>query len=114
MTRTGNPQRRVCVGARWRALQAKVYRRAAATGYRCEVCGERVDMSLRVVDEGRHPEGPSVDHRVPKQVRPDLALVLSNLQLAHNRCNSAKGTRVGMNSRVNADIDREPVLSREW
>lgn len=56
-------------------------------GWRCALCGGQVLESL----SGMHPDGPTVDHIVP----------LSrggwdgwdNVQLAHRRCNVAKGNR---------------------
>lgn len=85
MTRTGNPSGRKCVGAVWRRLQADVY----ATEHVCWRCGHEVDMTLRHTDP-RNRMAPSVDHVIPRKYRPDLALVRTNLRLAHYGCNSSR------------------------
>jgi len=35
----------------------------------------------------------SVDHVVPRSIRPDLTFVRSNLRLAHRDCNSSRGVK---------------------
>lgn len=82
----GNPGRRTTVGATWRKLQAKVYSSTTV----CWLCGGEVDRTVRRT----HPMAPSVDHAIPKSVAPQLALVLSNLRLAHYGCNSSRGDRL--------------------
>lgn len=41
---------------------------------------------------GKTPKHPNVDHVIPRSLRPDLALLLSNLQVLCWPCNKAKGT----------------------
>lgn len=89
MVYRGNPDGRVCVGRRWRELQAQVYAEEDV----CWRCGLGVEMLLREVDPN-HNDAPSVDHVIPKVIAPHLALVRSNLRLAHRRCNSSRGARV--------------------
>lgn len=60
---------------------------AARDGYRCGLCGKRVDMSK----PWPHPLSPSLDHIVPLTC--GGAHDPSNVQLAHLRCNTAKGNR---------------------
>lgn len=58
-------------------------------GWVCQLCGLPVDPTL----SGRHvADGPSLDHIVPL-TRGGLHR-RTNVQLAHMRCNSAKGNRV--------------------
>lgn len=83
--RTGNPPNRRCVGAVWRRLQDDVY----ASEDVCWRCGRPVDKTLRLTAP-RSPQAPSVDHVIPRKYRPDLALVRSNLRLAHYGCNSSR------------------------
>ena len=52
----------------------------------CAICGGSVDMSL----SGRTANGPSVDHVVATSAGGSF-FDLSNWQLSHRRCNSAKG-----------------------
>lgn len=55
-------------------------------GYRCQLCGEPVEMTASPCDA----DGPSLDHVVPRARgggdHPD------NLRLTHRRCNSARGS----------------------
>lgn len=89
MVHRGNPSGRVTVGRTWRALQDQVY---ASTDI-CWLCGRQVHMELRHTNP-THPLAPSVDHRIPKSLAPELALNPSNLTLAHYGCNSARGNRM--------------------
>lgn len=57
--------------------------------FRCHLCGGRVSMARRHPD----PLAPSIDHVVPVSVAGAEANALSNLRLAHLRCNLAKGNR---------------------
>ena len=63
----------------WFKVRAKVLKR---DGYRCRMCGAAV----------AGPYAASVDHIIPRRLRPDLALDMSNLQtLCTVSChNSAK------------------------
>lgn len=60
---------------------------AQRDNYRCGICGGRVNMALRHPD----PMCASIDHIVPLSARGTNDL--PNLQLAHLRCNLAKGDR---------------------
>lgn len=55
--------------------------------WRCHLCGHPVDSTL----PGRHPMGPTRDHLVPVSAggMDDPA----NVRLAHQRCNSMRGTK---------------------
>lgn len=50
----------------------------------CCICGEPVDKTL----SGRDPDGPSIDHIVPRAEGGTNQL--DNLALAHLRCNTAR------------------------
>lgn len=52
----------------------------------CAICGMAIDYSLNYP----HPESFSVDHRIPRSQRPDLAEDPGNLQASHLRCNQGK------------------------
>jgi len=57
-------------------------------GGRCGICGDGVERSIRWPDQ----RAPSIDHIVPiTRGGTDEA---ANLQLAHLRCNQAKGNRL--------------------
>lgn len=58
----------------------------------CALCGDRMDFTVTTGARGESDEGPTIDHIVPRSLggSNDLA----NLQLAHWRCNRAKGNRV--------------------
>ncbi|WP_196217855.1 HNH endonuclease [Streptomyces blattellae] len=60
---------------------------AARDRARCGLCGGRVAMK-RVAP---HPKAPTIDHVVPVAEGGDDTR--ANVQLAHFRCNSAKGAR---------------------
>ena len=61
---------------------------AERDGWRCQICGRRVDASLRYPA----PESPSVDHIIPlSKGGSDLR---ANVQLAHLRCNISKHNRL--------------------
>lgn len=62
---------------------------AARDGYRCGLCAKRVDMTK----PWPHPLSPSLDHIIP--LTRGGAHDPSNVQLAHLRCNTAKGNRGG-------------------
>ncbi|MGW3595000.1 HNH endonuclease [Streptomyces sp. NPDC005167] len=53
----------------------------------CGLCGESVPMGQKVP----HPKAPTIDHVVPVSEGGDDTR--ANVQLAHFRCNSAKGAR---------------------
>ena len=79
----------------WQQARAKVI----ATQTHCGICGQPVDKTL----SGRHPLGPTADHRTPL-TRGGSLLDPTNLQLAHLRCNSAKKNRP---SRKKMDTSRD-------
>ncbi|MFJ9374424.1 HNH endonuclease [Streptomyces sp. NPDC101455] len=58
---------------------------AARDGYLCALCGLTVDMAIA----SPLPDSPSIDHIFPISVSRDDTR--SNVQLAHRRCNVAKG-----------------------
>lgn len=57
--------------------------------FRCGLCGARIYMQKRSPD----PLSASIDHIVP--LSEGGSNMRSNVQLAHRRCNSAKGARGG-------------------
>lgn len=59
--------------APWRAVALQAKRR---DGWRCTKCGSRVRLE--------------VDHRIPRHLRPDLALDVSNLQTLCRNCHIDK------------------------
>lgn len=61
-------------------------------GDRCGICRKRVDLSLRSGTRG-NPMGPSVDHIVPRSQGGSDDL--TNLRLAHWKCNNRRGNRGG-------------------
>ncbi len=69
------------MGSRQRQLVAKVH------GTTCYLCEFQVDLDC---DTAR-PEGPTVEHIIPKEHGGDDSL--ENLRLVHRRCNESKGTR---------------------
>jgi hypothetical protein len=60
---------------------------AARDRFRCQLCGCKVDMTLRRPDV----MSPTIDHVIPIVEGGDD--VRANVQLAHLRCNSSKGAR---------------------
>lgn len=62
---------------------------AARDGHRCGLCRLKVDMLLVNPD----PMAPTIDHVVPLSISGDDTR--ANVQLAHRRCNVAKGARGG-------------------
>ena len=69
------------VGPKYRLLDI-----AERDGYRCHICGKRVDMTL----SGRHPQGPTADHLLPVSAGGGDESV--NVALCHNRCNVKRAT----------------------
>ncbi len=62
---------------------------AERDGYRCGLCGEEVDMTLK----HPHPESASVDHILPLSL-PGATDLKTNVRLAHLGENLARGNRV--------------------
>ncbi len=83
-------------GRVWRALCAQVYQEESI----CWICLQPVDVTLR----GRTRWSRSVDHVKPVDSHPHLALLRSNLRLAHYGCNSRR--------QATAAVPYEP--SRVW
>jgi len=72
-------------GRRLQRLAAQV----KALGLPCALCGQPIDYTLASDD----PDAFTVDHRIPRSARPDLAWDPGNLQPAHARCNKRRGDR---------------------
>ena len=62
----------------WRTLRYEVLLRDYA---RCQCCGASKDAGFRM----------NVDHIIPRHIRPDLAMEISNLQTLCAPCNEGKG-----------------------
>ena len=93
-----------------RAELAKNRRVIYATQTHCAICGQPVDFSLRAPD----PMAPTLDHIIPvaKGGHPSA---LENLQLAHMRCNRAKGVRIKEpREPISPASNRALVLSADW
>jgi hypothetical protein len=75
--------------SRYKRLRTRFFADVGASGV-CGICTEPVDMRL----SGRHQLGPSVDHVRPYARGGIDPLDVTNWQLAHRACNSAKG--IGM------------------
>lgn len=82
-------------GRVWRALQRQVYAEESI----CWLCHTPVDFHAKP----RTRWSKSVDHVKPVTTHPHLALVRSNLRLAHYGCNSRRRDK---------PVEYEP--SREW
>jgi hypothetical protein len=65
----------------WRQVRAAVIKR---DGKVCKHCRRRIFL----------PRDVTVDHILPRSIYPELALVLTNLQVLCRRCNSSKGAFV--------------------
>lgn len=59
----------------------------ARSGWRCALCGDPVDKSLRFPN----PASKSLDHVIPLSVPGSPGHVFANCQLAHLGCNARKG-----------------------
>lgn len=58
-------------------------------GWRCQLCRRPVDRAL----DGNARMGPTLDHVVPLALGGEHSY--ANTQLAHRRCNLAKGAKLG-------------------
>jgi HNH endonuclease len=67
----------------WRKLKTQFRADCARRRAPCTLGRHPIDYRLR----HPHPDAFCADHIVPRSVRPDLALVYSNLQASCNRCN---------------------------
>ena len=72
-------------GAAWENLRAQVFAEESV----CWLCLELVDFDA----PPRSRRSPSVDHIKPVATHPHLAMVRSNLHLAHYGCNSSRSAR---------------------
>jgi DNA-directed RNA polymerase subunit RPC12/RpoP len=82
----------LCVKRRYERQRAQTIGRkyqlsavAERDGFKCHICGKRVDMSL----PGTHPLGPTADHLVP--VADGGGDDEWNVALAHRQCNVHRG-----------------------
>jgi 5-methylcytosine-specific restriction endonuclease McrA len=66
----------------WRRLRSKVKKRWRIGGLPCHFCEQPLDW--------KQYRGLIVDHIINRKLRPDLALVESNLVVVHHACNSKK------------------------
>lgn len=85
-------------GLAWKVLKRQVKSEESV----CWICLGGVDFDA----PARTPESASIDHILGVEAHPELALVRSNLRLAHYGCNSRRAAR-GNEAPV-----YEP--SREW
>lgn len=60
-------------------------------GAKCALCGDRMNFTVTTGPRGESDDGPTIDHIVPRSLGGTNEL--ANLQLAHWRCNRAKGNR---------------------
>lgn len=63
----------------------------------CWLCGQPIDRALPYRDPVTGQVNPmswTLDHILPLDNYPRLALVRSNCKAAHHRCNSARGKRL--------------------
>lgn len=67
----------------------------------CCICQQRIDYSLPADDE----QAFTVEHKIPRSVRPDLADDPSNCGPAHAECNKRRGNR---------EFQGLGQLSEEW
>lgn len=100
MATRGRRTRKDLTGAAYRARRAHVI---AASGGICYLCGKAVNLEL----SGRHPDGPTVDHVISAAMGGDVSDI-SNLRLAHQRCNRAKGTKLP------SQVTQPETPSRDW
>ena len=89
--------------AAWRRARAAVLARETV----CYLCGRPVDKRL----PGSSPAGPTVDHLEARAAGGSL-YDSSNLHLAHQRCNSMKGSMQLATYRYREA--RKQEHSREW
>lgn len=89
--------------AAWRRAREAVLARESI----CYLCGRPVDKSL----PGSSPAGPTVDHMEARSTGGSL-YDLSNLHLAHQRCNSMKNSMALATYRYREALKQEH--SREW
>ncbi len=85
MTDRRQPRGHIANSTRYKEQRRRYFEAQGRWGV-CRLCGELVDMTL----SGRFGKGPNVDHTQPTSDGGSW-LDLSNWQLAHRSCNSAKG-----------------------
>lgn len=71
------------------ALQA-LKKRGKQTNTPCAICGQPIDYTLDYPD----PNSCSVQHLIPRSVRPELTWEPSNWAPAHLTCNKAQGAKL--------------------
>jgi hypothetical protein len=79
------PRSKGRTGRPWRLLAARV----RAEEPSCRYCGKELLYDVPI----GHPDRGTVDHIIPLDERPDLALDRDNVCGACHACNSAKGNR---------------------
>lgn len=93
----------------YRALARQV-RREDAT---CWLCGQQIDRTIPYRDPATRRVSPwswTLDHVIPVDDAPHLALVRSNCRAAHHRCNSARGKRPPRRRLTEGEL----TTSRKW
>ncbi|MFF8831357.1 HNH endonuclease [Streptomyces sp. NPDC015131] len=71
----------------------------------CARCGGRIDLDL----PKEHRLSWTLDHIIPRVIRPDLAEDPANVVPMHRSCNSSKGARTGP-----PVLPKPPPTSRRW
>lgn len=56
--------------------------------FKCAICGEQIDYSLRHAHQKTKPDGLTVEHLIPLAIGGDHTA--NNIAPAHSRCNQAK------------------------
>lgn len=82
---------------RWLTLSRAYLLHAEANHLPCWLCGKPIDYRA---DRRRHPNAATVDHRIPRSTRPDLAFKVTNLAPAHRHCNLSRGARTARPHRI--------------
>lgn len=80
-----------------------------AGGAYCCVCVGHLDLDL----SGRHPDGPTIEHRIALHDGGDEHDPANIAGLAHNRCNSGKENRRRAERRREA-AQAPTTASRAW
>lgn len=74
---------------RYRDWRAELKTGWANLNTACGICGQ---ATIDYNGPPNEPESFEMDHRISRKKRPDLAMVTSNVQPAHFRCNRNKGS----------------------
>lgn len=83
----------------WRAEKKAAWQAANAA---CALCGQR---TIRYEGASNLPDSFEMDHKVSIKRRPDLAMMDSNVQPTHHRCN--RGKSAGDSSPGLGEMDEE-------